>query len=225
VSSMPVTELHGAINFSPNSRGLRRYCSSDFLRMIDAGPPSRSHRPLVAVAALIALFIGAALVALRFSMPNSGGVPGRFLAMLAHLPTLSATTRFSIDSVQVGSATYLVTGVQPRILVPAGVSITVSGWAVDDKAAAPGKAVYVYVDGHLPAVMAEYGIGRNDVARTLRGAQFAASGFAARVETSGLLPGQHELTFAIVNSPGTGLYHVPARIQFTIRDGARENEN
>lgn len=141
--------------------------------------------------------------------------PGRSLSFLFRLPTLNAKTRYAIDTVKAGSTTYAVGGLQPRIVVQAGMPMTVSGWAVDDKAQSAAKSVSVAVDGGQPLV-AEYNISRPDVAKALGNGAFARSGFLARINTAGLKSGPHELTFAVVDRAGDGTYQLPVRLQFTV---------
>jgi hypothetical protein len=184
--------------------------------MIDEEPPSRTHRPLFAVAILFALFIGAGFVVFETNAKHSDITPGRSLSVLVHLPASNAKTRFSIDAVVAGSSSYLVTGVQPQISIEPGTPLLVKGWAVDDRARAPGKGVRVVLDGGF-SVMADYGMPRADVAETLQNSNLVDSGFEARVPTKGLAAGQHELTFEIIDAAGKGVYRVPQRIQFTVR--------
>jgi hypothetical protein len=184
--------------------------------MTDVEPPSRSHRPFIAIGALAALLIMAASIVFITRTTRAEISARRSLSLLVNLPALNAKTRFSIDSVTAGPSSYVVTGVQPQIVIHPGTSLTVTGWAVDDGAKSPGKGVHVAVDGG-PAITAAYGMLRHDVARKLEDQRLAASGFIAVIPTDGLSAGQHELTFEIVNAAGTGVYHVPERIQFTVR--------
>jgi hypothetical protein len=187
--------------------------------ILDDEPPSRNHRPLVSVVFLIVVFSLAALFVFETSAKNAAVAPGRALSVLIRLPASNAQTRFSIDTVLVGEKTYTVAALQPRIEVPSGVPLRVGGWAVDDKADAPGSGVRIYLDNGTP-INAQYGISRPDVAKVLRDARLTLSGFEALVPTTGLTQGQHELSFQIVNAAGTGTYALPKRIQFTIRAGA-----
>lgn len=181
--------------------------------MTDVEPPTRSHRPFVAVALLIAIFLiaaGSILVAKR-----SGLSATHSFSLLTRLSTLSAKTRFSIDAVTIGKRTLIVTGVQPKIVIAAGTPVSVRGWAVDDGAGAPAKGVNLYVDG-TQRIVAEYGIKRDDVAKALHDPNLEASGFNAIVDTSDLGSGSHELTFEILRANGSGVYHIPERLQFTV---------
>jgi hypothetical protein len=105
--------------------------------------------------------------------------------------------------------------VQPRIDVPTGGTLVARGWAVDDAAHLPGKAVIVRVDGAAP-IIGRYGIDRPDVAKALDAPALAKSGFEASIPTAGLSVGQHELSFEIENAAGSGKYRVPKRIEFVI---------
>ncbi len=188
------------------------------MTILDDEPPSRNHRPLVAVAFLVVVFSLAAFFVFETSAKNAAIAPGKSLSVLIRLPASNAQTRFSIDTVLVGGRTYTVAGLQPRIEVPTGVPLRVGGWAVDDKADAPGSGVRVYLDSSAPT-NAQYGISRPDVAKVLHDERLMLSGFEAMIPTAGLAPGQHELTFQVVNAAGTGTYALPKRIQFTIRSG------
>jgi hypothetical protein len=183
--------------------------------VIDSQPPSGSSRPLIAVAALLGLFFVAALVIFEFEVRGSEVGATSSLVALLRLPTLNARTRFSIDAVAVGSQSYTVTGVQPKIEVPAGATLVVSGWAIDEAARLPGKAVLLRLD-EGPRIVARYGLARDDVAKALDSPALAPSGFEATVPTAGLRPGQHELTLEIANAAGTGVYRVPKRIEFIV---------
>jgi hypothetical protein len=183
--------------------------------VIDSQPPSGSSRPLIAVAALVGLFLVAALVIFELEVKGSEtGATGSFVALL-RLPTLNARTRFSIDAVAAGSQSYTVTGVQPKIEVSEGTALVVSGWAIDEAARLPGKAVLLRLDGG-PRIVARYGMARDDVAKAFASPALAPSGFEATVPTAGLRPGQHELTLEIANAAGTGVYRVPKRIEFVV---------
>jgi hypothetical protein len=183
--------------------------------IIDDEPPSRSHRPIVAVLFLIGVFFVAAVIVLETSAKNAAIAPGKSLSVLIRLPAANAQTRFSIDTVLVGTKTYTVAGLQPRIDVQAGEPLRVAGWAVDDKADAPGSGVRIYVDNGSP-INAQYGISRPDVAGVLKDNRLLFSGFEALVPTTELSDGAHELTFQVVNAAGTSVYPLPKRIQFTV---------
>jgi hypothetical protein len=149
-------------------------------------------------------------------MKKAAGTASRSFALIARLPALNSKTRFAIDSVKVGPTTYIIRGLQPQIDVPADSLVTVGGWAVDDRAQGAAKGVSVFVDGGR-AVEAQYGIRRDDVAKALGNAAYAPSGFSATIDTEGLKAGPHELTFAVIDKPGTGAYRLPTRVQFTIQ--------
>jgi hypothetical protein len=187
--------------------------------MMDVEPPSRSHRPLIAVVFLVALFFVAVSIVYETSAKYyTGSSAGKTKSLLARLPMFNATTRFSIDQVTAGRAVYNVSGLQPRITVRPGTALRIGGWAVDDKAEAPAGGVRVYLDNGAP-VSAQYGIKRNDVGKVLQDPKLSPSGFEALILTDGLAPGQHELTFQILNAASTGVYQVPKRIEFTIARG------
>lgn len=183
--------------------------------MTEFEPPDRGYRPFAALAVLALLFAGAALLVFELGGRNTAVTPVGAFSALLRLPTLTARTRFSIDTVGVGPTTYVVRGVQPKIEAPSGTVLTVTGWAVDDAARKPGKAIFVRVDDG-PPVVARDGIERDDVASALGVPAYAASGFEAKIPTAGLQPGQHELSLEIANVAGTGLYRVPKRIEFVV---------
>jgi hypothetical protein len=179
---------------------------------------------LVAVLFLVVVFFAAAFIVFETSAKNLAIAPGKALSVLVRLPSSSARTRFSIDTVLVGTKSFTVAGLQPQIDVTAGVPMRVGGWAVDDKADAPGSGVRIFLDNASP-VNAQYGISRPDVAKVLRDQRLEESGFEAMISTAGLAPGQHELTFQVVNASGTSTYSLSKRIQFTIVPGGGEQKD
>lgn len=83
--------------------------------------------------------------------------------------------------------------------------ITISGWAVDEKAHRPASAVYIDVDGHLFAT--SYGSARPDVAAAFSQPAYTNSGFTGRFSAG---PGTHHVAVRIVDVAGRGYYTAPA---------------
>ncbi len=101
---------------------------------------------------------------------------------------------FAIDAV--GSGTSIGT---PAAAVPvqAGTDVTVSGWVVDPRTLDPILRLVIQVDG-VERSEVECTGQRPDVAAVLGVPGAASSGFTASLETGGLRPGSHTISFVAV---------------------------
>jgi len=89
--------------------------------------------------------------------------------------------------------------------LPVGVSLTLTGWAVDVLHFSPAHGAFVTVDG-VQIFHATYGAAREDAARLL-GQQYNFSGFAIEIPPTALPHGMHEITLSIVSAEGLGVYN------------------
>jgi hypothetical protein len=101
------------------------------------------------------------------------------------------------------------------IPVNAGQSFDVTGWAVDPRTLAPLKGLSSRIDSLPTHAAAVYGSVRPDVASALGSAQALNSGFAVRIKTDGLTPGQHRLTFTAIAADGR-LFALPTRLRVSV---------
>lgn len=99
--------------------------------------------------------------------------------------------------------------------VIAGDTLVLTGWAVDVLAFGPAGGAFVALDGG-PIVRADYGEGREDVARLL-GRQYAASGYRLTIPAAVLTPGEHQLMLGIVSTDGRSVYTPYHRIPVVVR--------
>lgn len=127
---------------------------------------------------------------------------------LEKLPLVEGTTLFYIDTIdgrQSAQQGYhiIIDGQQEK-------TITVSGWAVDQKAGQAASGVFINIDGQKD-ILAYYGVDRPDVAAALKNDHYRYSGFLASFPTSTLSEGQHTLSLKIVTADISG-YYVPEQI-------------
>lgn len=91
----------------------------------------------------------------------------------------------------------------PRpILVPAGSTLTVSGWAVDPQTLAKARSLTVTLDDASPQIVTGYGIDRADVANVLQSDGARTSGFTASIPLRSTMRGRHTIRFAVRASSG-----------------------
>jgi hypothetical protein len=93
--------------------------------------------------------------------------------------------------------------------------VAVVGWAIDDQAAAPAKAVFIDVDNQ-PYQQAVYGDDSPQAVAALGSDRYATSGFDAILDTTPLAPGPHQLTVRVVSADGTRLYAPGPPIVFVV---------
>jgi hypothetical protein len=87
-------------------------------------------------------------------------------------------------------------------------TITITGWAVDEKANSVASAVFIIIDGQI-IVPTLYGIMRPDVAQSLRATSLEYSGFIATFSRSILKAGPHTIQLEIVGSGSQYAYLTP----------------
>jgi hypothetical protein len=83
--------------------------------------------------------------------------------------------------------------------------VAVIGWAIDDQASVPAKAVFIDVDNQ-PYQQAVYGDDSPQAVAALGSDRYATCGFDAILDTTPLAPGPHQLTVRVVSADGTRLY-------------------
>ena len=88
------------------------------------------------------------------------------------------------------------------------VTITITGWVVDEKANSVASAVFILIDGHI-MVPTLYGLMRPDVADNFRNTSFEYSGFIATFSSSILTAGPHIIQLEIVGSGSQYVYVTP----------------
>lgn len=131
-----------------------------------------------------------------------------------NLTLVEGTTLFYIDTIngrqpaQQGSRT-IIDGQQEK-------TITVSGWAVDQKAGQAAGGVFINVDGQKD-IPAFYGGDRPDVADHFKTPNYRFSGFSASFATSSLGKGQHSMSFKIVTADKSGYYQPDGKIILEVR--------
>lgn len=105
---------------------------------------------------------------------------------------------------------------QEPIVIPAGASVTVTGWAVDGPARSTAGGVFVTVDGarHFAAV---YGGDRPDVAVALKNEAFRHSAFTASIPIGALPPGRYTLTLTVVTNDRQAYYEPSPQARIEIR--------
>ena len=105
----------------------------------------------------------------------------------------------------------------PRIVLPVGIPLDVTGWAVDANAGTPAGAVLVAVDGRVD-VLAEHTVGDySAVAEVFNRPSYRTAGFAASVPTSALSEGIHMVTLLFVTHDGVSYSAMPQAITVDIR--------
>jgi hypothetical protein len=87
-------------------------------------------------------------------------------------------------------------------------TITITGWAVDEKANSVASAVFIIIDGQI-MVPTLYGLMRPDAADSLKNPSLEYSGFIATFSPSILSPGLHTIQLEIVWSGGQYAYVTP----------------
>jgi len=86
--------------------------------------------------------------------------------------------------------------------------MAVGGWAVDGRAEAPARAVFITIDGSVN-FQAVYGDDRPDVAEALHSDRYRKSGFDVILPTDQLTRGRHILMLKVVAVDGS--YYEPDR--------------
>jgi hypothetical protein len=103
------------------------------------------------------------------------------------------------------------------LVVSAGDSIRIDGWAVDMTAGGSAAGVFVVIDDDR-CILAGYGWNRPDIADYL-GEAYRRSGFAAEIPTEALSPGPHTLELWVLTQDRHAYYtstpQMQAQIQIT----------
>lgn len=97
-----------------------------------------------------------------------------------------------------------------------GPTITVRGWAVDQRAKLPAAGVIINVDGTTD-VLADYGAPRPDVASNLKSSDYLNSGFRASLDATKLAKGRHTLTMRIVTVDRKGYFEQKQKYDLEIQ--------
>ena len=127
------------------------------------------------------------------------------LAAFAHMTSLKASTRFSLDVIdqpRLGDV-IVATGAQP--VMEKNATTTLSGWAVDIPAHRAAQSIYVLLDQKL-VTSCPVSEERPDVATALNDQVFATSGFICEIAASHVVTGRHTITLAIVSRGGRTYY-------------------
>jgi hypothetical protein len=90
-------------------------------------------------------------------------------------------------------------------------TITISGWAVDQKTGISAGGVFINID-RLKDIPAFSGLDRLDVADCFKNSKYRFSGFSASFATSILKKGQHTLSLKIITADKQGYYECDQRI-------------
>ncbi len=147
--------------------------------------------------------IGAVAIAMALFLrpaPLPAGV-ARFAKWKTIMPDRALAGRsYALDVIISGDRHFPITG--SPVIVPAGQTITISGWALDWRTMKPGKAVLAALDGGTPRPVTDAAIPRPDVVNVLHDPDAATSGFHARISLAGLAPGLHHLAFSVVDARG-----------------------
>lgn len=141
----------------------------------------------------------------------------------------NATSSANIDPkslVNVNSETFFALdeiGAQlPKPNVPIAVNtqqtptITIRGWAVDQRVKGEAGGVIINVDGKTD-VMANYGMPRPDVAANLKNPDYTNSGFRATIDTSTLDKGHHTLIMRVITADQKGYYEQKQKYELDVQ--------
>ena len=101
-------------------------------------------------------------------------------------------------------------------VVPIHRIITITGWAVDQKAGIAAGGVFISVNGNRD-IAAFYGLDRPDVADIFKNSQYRFTGFSAPFRTSLLDKGKNILSLKIVTADGNGYYAPQLKIILDVR--------
>lgn len=83
--------------------------------------------------------------------------------------------------------------------------ITVTGWAVDERARDVAHSVYITLgDTHI--ARAQYGLDRRDVSKHFKIRKYRFSGWSASINSSGFISGEHKISLRIVSKKKKGWY-------------------
>jgi len=95
-------------------------------------------------------------------------------------------------------------------------TITISGWAVDQKAGRAAGGVFVNVDGQID-IPTLYGLDHQSVVDVFKNSRYRYSGFWASIGTSVLGEGEHTLSLKIVTADKKGHYKAEQEIILEVR--------
>ncbi len=101
-----------------------------------------------------------------------------------------------------------------QLSIPAGETLQLLGWAVDQAAESAPSSIFVQVD-EFARVQGILG-NRPDVAQALRNPNYARSGYAFDIPASMLQPGGHHLSLLIGSGARSGFYVEPNWISLTV---------
>ena len=101
-------------------------------------------------------------------------------------------------------------------VVPIHRIITITGWAVDQKAGIAAGGVFISVNGKRD-IAAFYGLDRPDVADVFKNSQYRFSGFSAPFRTSLLDKGKNILSLKVVTADRNGYYAPQQKIILDVR--------
>jgi len=136
------------------------------------------------------------------------------------LSVVGQDTLFSVDFVndlQPGEHKFaLVIDTHKYKVVPIHRIVTITGWAVDQKAGIAAGGVFICVNGKR-AIAAIYGLDRADVADVFKNGQYRCSGYSAHFRTSLLGKGKNVLSLKVVTADRNGYYEPQQKIILDVR--------
>ena len=100
--------------------------------------------------------------------------------------------------------------------MPAGAAVTISGWAVDKSAGAPGTAVALLIDGKT-RVAGRIGTARPDVAAALGSTALTDCGFSVRVPPALLRRGPHGAALLVLDAGRRAVYRTADVVRLDVR--------
>jgi len=129
------------------------------------------------------------------------------------LHLLKSAPVYSLDVIQVSSGRQDVVPSQTMSVekIARGQSLTLVGWAIDEAALAPARAILLNIDGKS-LILATYGAERDDVGQHFGKSTLSPTGFRAVIPPGALSPGRHAIDIDIVNQDGSGYYRVSHRV-------------
>lgn len=128
----------------------------------------------------------------------------------SELSSIDSTTLSNIDRIDGRLANETVVIAKRKVVV------SVTGWAVDQRAKEAAGGVYVEVDGSI--FPASYGSTEERVAEKFSAPDYAQSGFTARVPVLKLDPGKHELSLIVLTHDKQAYYTIPEAANIVVKN-------
>jgi hypothetical protein len=129
---------------------------------------------------------------------------------------LSGSALYSLDTVSDGSIAERFGGsIHRSVSIDPSRSVTIGGWAVDNRSAQAAAGVFVEVDSKI--VAGSYGVPRPDVAKAMANPLYTTSGFQVFIPASLLPKGSHHVTLDVYAHDGLGHYRDPNILNIVVR--------